>query len=81
MVTGSTGCNEFTATYAVSGDLLAIGPIAATEALCDNTVVQQDVTMLEALRSSTGYSMSGHALRLTDANGQTQLSARRAPTG
>ena len=77
-VSGSAGCNEFTATYTTSQGSLEIRSVAVTRDSCsDDRVMSQELTMIAALWKITGYAMAGHSLRLIDEEGSTQMSAYR----
>jgi heat shock protein HslJ len=74
-VGGSTGCNSYDAAYQVSGQALAIGPIATTLVACvDPAVATQEQDFLTALGASTrATALSGTSLLLTDDTGATTL--------
>ncbi len=73
-LTGSGGCNTYTATYETSDpDGLKIGPVASTKMACEddaNTVEQQYFAALENVAT---YSIDGTTLTLRDADGSTQV--------
>jgi heat shock protein HslJ len=73
-LSGSAGCNSYTATYEVDGDQMSIGPAAATRKYCGETgVMEQEAAYLQALGKVASYKIEGDALTLFDANGTTYL--------
>ena len=71
-VAGSAGCNTFSGPYAVDGDGIEIGPLAATRKACQEAVTAQEAAYLKALESATTYAIAGDALELRDASGALQ---------
>jgi heat shock protein HslJ len=69
-MTGSSGCNQYTATFVVDGSGFTIGPaIAGTKRFCDparNDVEREFLQRLPLVRS---YTTEGPALTLFDADG------------
>ena len=73
-LSGSAGCNSYTATYEVEGDQMSIGPAAATRKYCGEAgVMEQEAAYLQALGKVASYKIEGDALTLFDANGTTYL--------
>lgn len=74
-LSGSGGCNTFTAEYTVAGsDGLEIGAIASTRMACADDVMQLESEYFAALGSTVSYKISGDSLTLRDGNGATQVS-------
>lgn len=74
-VSGSGGCNTFTAPYSTSDDdQIQIGPIAATRMACEEPVMATEQQFFAALENSTTFTVSGTSLNLRDADGATQVS-------
>jgi len=73
MLTGSTGCNNYTATYTLDTSHLTISPGATTLRACLEPVATQEQAFLAALSTVTGYSITGTTLMLTNASGNTVL--------
>ena len=74
VLSGSGGCNTFTAEYTVAGaDGLAIGAIASTRKACADDVMQTESAYFNALGNTVTYKISGDSLTLRDANGATQV--------
>ena len=62
-VSGSSGCNRFSASYALEGDALRFGPIASTKmARLDEALMQQEMAYLAALEAVTHYEQSTESL-------------------
>jgi heat shock protein HslJ len=70
-VSGSTGCNRFTATYTVDGDALEIGPVATTNAACPDDTGERE--FLAALDRVEGWGVEGGELTLGDGDGNELL--------
>ncbi|MBX3028925.1 MAG: META domain-containing protein [Chloroflexi bacterium] len=66
---GFAGCNNFRASYEATDGSLTVGPIATTMKACDEAVMAFEQSVLAALGSSTGYTLDGSTLVLTDAAG------------
>ncbi len=73
-LSGSGGCNTFTAEYTVAGsDGLEIGAIAATRMACADDVMQLETEYFAALGNTVSYKISGDSLTLRDGDGATQV--------
>jgi heat shock protein HslJ len=73
-LSGTGGCNQYTATYTVSGrDGLTVGPVAATQKACDEDVMATEAQYFAALEQVATYSIEGNQLTLRDADGATQV--------
>ena len=73
-VSGSGGCNAFTAPYSTSDDdRIQIGPIAATRMACEEPIMATEQHFFAALENSTTYTVSGNSLNLRGADGATQV--------
>ena len=73
-VSGSGGCNTFTAPYSTSDDdQIGIGPVAATRMACEEPVMATEQQFFTALENSATYTVSGTSLNLRDADGATQV--------
>jgi heat shock protein HslJ len=56
LVSGSTGCNQFTATYTVDGASIDIGGVATTRTACrDAAVAAQESAYTAALEAASGW--------------------------
>jgi heat shock protein HslJ len=76
-LSGNGGCNTFNGPYSVSGNVLAIGPLATTLMSCGDDVDQQEQTYLAALQSAATFELSGGQLVIRDAAGQEVLRFNR----
>src|SRR5262245_18266672 len=76
---GSGGCNQFVASYELSGDSLSFGEIASTLMACDDATMALEDQYFAALGLVAGYAIDGSALTLTDADGATVLTYAAAP--
>ncbi len=69
-LSGTTGCNDVSGTYATNGNALSIGPLAVTERAClDPAATAQEQEMLAALVAAATYSIRGDRLVISDAAG------------
>jgi heat shock protein HslJ len=80
-LTGSGGCNNYSATYKVDGSSIAVTPVATTSKMCSEPagVMDQESAYLAALQSAASYSISGSELTILDSNGHTLLHYSAAP--
>jgi heat shock protein HslJ len=79
-LTGSAGCNTFTATYTADGRGIRIAPPAATRKACalPEGTMAQEAAFLAALPTATSQTLEGDWLELRTADGALAVSARRA---
>jgi len=74
-VSGSAGCNQYFATYNVTGTLLSISGTGSTKMYCNTPgVIQQESTYLASLGQSKTFTIEGDRLGLSDAEGRPLLS-------
>src|SRR3954453_5010968 len=67
-VSGSDGCNSFSAGYTVSGSNLIIkGPIVSTQKACNESIMRQATAYQAALTQTASYSVESQQLTLRDA--------------
>ena len=80
-VTGSGGCNDYSASYLVDGASLAITPPTGTNMLCDTPegIMEQETAFLSALASVGSYNLQGDKLSILNASGQQVLELVSAP--
>ena len=70
-VSGSTGCNSFSGSYALDGSALTFGPLATTRMACEEASMAQEASVLEALAGVSGWGVDAYEmLHLT---GDTEL--------
>jgi len=68
-VSGSAGCNTYSASYSIAGDTLTIRDIQATKMACE-AGMQAEQAFLSALRAVTSARIVGNQLTLTHVNGE-----------
>jgi heat shock protein HslJ len=70
-LTGSAGCNRYTASYQLDGDSLTVGPAASTMMMCPDPegVMDQEAAYLKALETVASFELSGDRLTLRTASG------------
>jgi heat shock protein HslJ len=74
-VSGSAGCNTYSSTYVIQGNLLAIILPTATNKLCSEPqgIMEQETTFLALLPAIEGYSIAGNLLTFNNASGQIAM--------
>ncbi len=79
-VSGSAGCNSYSAGYTLSGTALKVDHAAATQMFCDSPagVMDQETAFLNALAASTVVETSASGVTLRDASGATQLTLAKS---
>lgn len=77
---GSAGCNNYTATYEVSGKNLKIGKAASTRKWCSDPdgVMEQEMQFLKALETAAAYRLDGNQLKLRSDDGALLVTFVRA---
>lgn len=70
-LTGSGGCNNYFATYNVSGSSLTFGPAGSTKKICAEPegIMEQEERYLSILKAVRSYEIEGNQLELLDMNG------------
>lgn len=68
-LSGSAGCNTYTASYQVNGSNITIGPAATTRKNCADNIMQQEQQYLAALSSAALYRLAGNKLELRRTDG------------
>jgi len=69
-VSGSTGCNSYSASYKLKGNTLLFGPIAATRRACAPALMDQEQRFTRVLEATTSYRQDGEFLWLLTDQGQ-----------
>jgi heat shock protein HslJ len=78
-VSGTAGCNRYTAGYTADKGALKFAPAAATRMMCAAPgVMQQEQAFLQALTRVATMRMEGDRLELRAADGALMISAQRA---
>jgi len=80
MLTGSAGCNNYTASYKIDGKKISIGPAAATRMMCAEPpdVMEQEAQYLQALTTAATYRMDGSRMEFRTAEGALAANFQRA---
>jgi heat shock protein HslJ len=74
-VSGSSGVNTFSGEYALDGDQITMGPLAATEmASEDPKLMEQEAAYLAALQSASKFNIRGNRLELRREDGALAVS-------
>lgn len=71
-VSGSTGCNRFTGSYARGRASLSFGPIASTKMACPDGMAQEQAFM-QALQDVSSWRRLDGTLELLDEQGTVRL--------
>ena len=74
-VTGSTGCNNYSASYEISDSHISIGPAMTTRRQCTEPadIMALEQEFLQALAAATQYLLTADRLELRDGNGSLQI--------
>ena len=81
-ISGTSGCNRYTAAYTENREILNISPPASTKMYCGSPeeVMTQETFYLATIREARTYSADGF-LNLLNSHGEVILSYTRIPTG
>jgi len=74
-VVGYAGCNRISSTHQSNGSQLSFGDVTATRMFCDDMPIE--TALLDAMKSTAGWRISGSRLELLDAQ-QRSLAAFEA---
>lgn len=74
-ISGSAGCNNYSASYEISDSKIAIGPAMTTRRQCSEPegVMTQEQAFLQALAAASQYKLAAGRLELRDSNGSLQV--------
>lgn len=72
-ITGSGGCNNYTAAYTTDGSSITIESPAATEMACSELANQQESEYFYLLEGTGSYEIRGDKLTIKDSSGQTTI--------
>lgn len=72
-ITGSGGCNNYTAAYTVDGSSITIESPAATQMACAEIANQQESEYFYLLEGTGTYEIRGDKLTIKDSSGQTTI--------
>ena len=70
-LSGSAGCNGYSASYTADGEKITVGPAASTRKFCAEPegIMDQESQYLMALENAAVYTIDGRSLEIRDANG------------
>jgi heat shock protein HslJ len=71
--TGFGGCNRYMTTATLTGQNVALSPVAATMMACADPAMAVEDLYLQRLDQVASYSMSGSTLELKDSSGKVLL--------
>ena len=72
-MSGNAGCNDYTGSYTVDGEMLTIGPLAATKKACGPAESAVETAFLTVMDKVATYSVSGDTLELKTADAKVRL--------
>jgi heat shock protein HslJ len=72
VVTGSGGCNTYSAPYQSTPTSLNIGPVAATRMACEQAIMDQETAYFAALERTSTYRFESGRLVLVESGGARQ---------
>jgi len=78
-LSGFAGCNNFSGSYALTGDQLKIGPVASTQMACPEPGSSIESAFHKALSGTLRYAVDGDHLTATTASGDTLRFQREPP--
>lgn len=73
MISGSGGCNNYTAAYTTSGNNLTVQSPASTMMACSEVANQQESDYFYLLEGTGTYEIKGDKLTIKDSSGQTTV--------
>jgi heat shock protein HslJ len=76
-VSGRGGCNRYTGPFALTGEGLAIGPLAMTRMACPGPAMAQEQAFAAAIAGVTGFSIAEDGALVLRAGDAEALRARR----
>ena len=81
-ISGSAGCNNYSATYEVDGEMINIGPAITTRMACSNPegIMEQEMEYLAALDMASSYQFEDDRLILLDSEGRRVINYQLART-
>lgn len=78
-ISGSGGCNRYSATVGISGMELIPGPISIEGPPCRPEVMDVQARFLAALEATRTFALGDSSLSLNDGNGTQRLGLSRVP--
>ena len=74
-VSGFSGCNDYSGSYKIDGDLLSVSGLSTGRKACEQPVMDQETAYLAALETSTSYQVKGDNLTISTTMGPLQYLA------
>ncbi len=68
-VTGSTGCNSYHGAFQFDNGAISFTPLATTLKACDQPIMDQEKAFLDAMTTTTNYTLNGNQLTITYKDG------------
>jgi heat shock protein HslJ len=80
MLSGSAGCNNYTAAYETDGKKISIGPAATTMKMCAEppNIMEQEMQYLQALATAATYRIDGSKMEFRTAEGALAANFQRS---
>lgn len=80
-LSGSSGCNSYSAAFQVNGSSLAVGSLGGTQATCPNPtgIMEQEQLYRLVLGSATGFTVEGRQLSIRSSRGQLTFESLAEP--
>ena len=78
-LTGSSGCNQYSAAYTLNGAQITIGLPVGGQMMCEQPVMEQEQAYLGWLPQAANYQVNGNQLVITNAGGTKILTYVVAP--
>jgi heat shock protein HslJ len=74
-VNGAAGCNNYFASYTVSGNTMTVGPVGTTLMFCGAPagIMNQETAYLGILQNASTFTVTAMELKITDKSGKNQL--------
>jgi heat shock protein HslJ len=80
-VSGTTGCNTYSAPYKASGNSLTVGKAVSTLMACADPAMAQEQAYLANLQAAATYKIDAGQLTIADASGATVLTYKAEAPG
>ena len=74
-MTGTAGCNQYSAGYSLQGEQLAVEPVVTTKMACEPAIMDQEQAFVTAVGAADTLVVVGTELRLAHAGGMLIFSA------
>lgn len=81
LISGNTGCNQFSGTFVQSDGKLKISPLATTRMACKPDIMKKEYKFLTALANTAEVEVSETTLTLKNAAGKTLTVLNRKNIG